>query len=408
MRIAGGFWFFPNSVPFAGALNLHKKEALQNKFNAYDYETGEIRTAEDILKRMNWKNGAKAHAAKSSRRNALSQIEAANEDRFHNRRVMAATLASQAFIMMFSANTGMGLGLISAITWQDGRYELDKNKQGFRTVKYRANNRFVNFMITSSFVPAFKKFIRLRQYLLESLDCNGFENLFFSVVSGKPRIQKMNLSTDFHNRLRICFDYDAKVTTRMWRAYKSDWLIRNSDVSTTSMILQNTPMTVMKHYAQGSQAQAEDELSTFFEQYKQRLIIPDGEKSISISVGQCADAKRPEAIYKSTVTPDCAKPEGCLFCDKYRVHTDETDVRKLLSCKYVIEKTRIVSHNEDHFQRLFASVLNQIDWIIEQVEGSKLLSNSVVNHVRKEVYELEKLDNYWLHKLALLEDLGVI
>jgi integrase len=404
----GEFWFFPNSVPFAGMTNLYKKEVFHRRFTSYDYETGKIRATEDILNRMNWKNGAKAFAAENSRRIALSQIEVANGNRFHNRRVMAATLALQAFIMMFSANTGMGLGLISSLNWQDNQYDLDKNIQGFRTVKYRANDKLVTFMITSSFVPVFKKFIKLRKYLLDSFNYDGFKQLFFEVVSGKPRILTMSFSTLFHEKLRTCFDYDAKVTTRMWRAYKSDWLIRNSDVSTTSMVLQNTPMTVMKHYSQGSQVQAEDELSTFFEQYKQRLITTDREKTTSISVGQCSDTNHPIAIYKSKVAPNCAKPEGCLFCNKYRVHTDEIDVRKLLSCRYVIEKTQTVTHDENHFQSLFGSVLNQIDWIIEQIEDSKLLSTSVVNHVRKEVYELEKLDTYWLYKLELLEDLGVI
>ena len=41
-----------------------------------------------------------------------------------------------------------------------------------------------------------------------------------------------NFSSNFNARLRHNFNIDIKINTRMWRAYKSDWLVRNKDITT--------------------------------------------------------------------------------------------------------------------------------------------------------------------------------
>lgn len=50
----------------------------------------------------------------------------------------------------------------------------------------------------------------------------------------------------------------------------------------------------------------------------------------------------PPLIMTSEVSVNCYTPEGCLFCDKYRIHVDATDIRKSLSCRYCIEKQHIL------------------------------------------------------------------
>ena len=59
------------------------------------------------------------------RKHTLTLIEEANRDPYHEYRCMAAKLAFDAFVMMFSVNTGMNLGQIISLPWT-GEYETEK------------------------------------------------------------------------------------------------------------------------------------------------------------------------------------------------------------------------------------------------------------------------------------------
>lgn len=404
----GDFTFFPNNIPFAGKLNIPTKKGLKLRFKAYDYEHGRIRTLQEIIAEIKPSNYSKIGYANAIRKSALLKIKAANHDKFHHRRLYAASLAQLTFTMMFSVNTGMNLGLIASLLWDDGKFDLKNDVQGFKTIKYRAGGKEVSFMISRTFLRHFRKFLLLRQYILNGIGKPKFENLFFTIENKTPRKIKMDFSRRLHRRLKSAFGYQDIVTTRMWRAYKSDWLVRNTDVATASMILQNTPETVLKHYIEGSESQAQEELTVFLKKYNDKLIPLKKEKTISTSIGQCVETHKPQSLLNVVIKADCEKPEGCLFCDNYRVHIDEKDCRKLVSCKYVIETSRVAAHDDNHFHNLFDPIITQIDWLLSQLKKPDFLSENIVNHVIKEVYELELLDEYWLRKLQLLEDLEVI
>lgn len=402
------YWFFPNPLPFVGVNEVEASQVLAERFHAYNYESGEIRSVDEIIARLKCVSVDRRYYAKKRREEALQSIQYANDNPYHDKRVLAASLALQSFVMMFAANTGMSLGLMASLQWDDGLYDMHRERQGFRTIKYRANGKLVSFLIGSSFVGSFRRFLELRGYLISAFGLKTYPRLFFGVVSGELRELAMNFTTVFHLRVKRYFNFEPSITTRMWRANKSDWLIRNSDISTASIVLQNSPETVIRHYAQGSQVEADNEITKFFSVYKSGLIAKRNESLQPISVGQCRSVGNPKPLEGGLIPPDCGKPEGCLFCENYRIHADKVDIVKLYSCKYVIELARTASHSEEHFFKLFGPVLKRIDEIIDFIVGKRLLDADDILKIKKDVFELERLDFYWLNKLRLLEDLGVV
>ena len=397
----GFFWFFPTMKSFSSPSNLMSKQALVSNYSCYDYTNGTIRTLDEI---NNSSRYSTSEIAYNCRQRALKLIEEANRDPYHKHRKNAAQFAFNAFIMMFSANTGANLGQIVSFPWT-GEYEKEKQIQGFKSIKYRAHHREVTFHIANNFLPVFKKLLLLRSYILKSCGITDFEYLFFSV--GKRSIRKLDtgITNVFHNKLRDKFVFNHKVTMRMWRAYKSDWLIRKSNIKTASLLLQNSTETVIRHYAEGSEYEADQELTKFLSEYKNTLLISASLSSTPVAAGQCLQID-PIAIPYAPIKPDCSIPEGCLFCNKFRVHADETDYKKLLSFRYVLEITKTLAQDEEHYQNLMLPVIEKIDQLLSLILDNSVLSNDTAKSIRKDVYENEKLDNYWQKKLDLLNDLG--
>ena len=113
-------------------------------------------------------------------------------------------------------------------------------------------------------------------------------------------------------------------------------------------------------------------------------------------------------IPKSPVEADCTQPEGCLFCNNYAVHADEIDIRKLCSLDYVIRATKSLAASEEHFNKIFGTVILRIENILKAVSlKSKELANLVLS-IQKDVYDNENLDSYWEEKLSLLIKIGAI
>ena len=402
----GNYWFFPKEVPF-----MHSSKAKGKRFFGYNCKEGRLNSEDEILQKFELETAVlpSKSAVTGIFNRAHQSMLSANTNQYHHRRVIGATLAMQSFIMLFSANTGMGLGLMANLGWDGDEYEVAIEKQGFKTIKYRAGNKSVSFLVTSNFLTVFRKYLKLRTYLLESHSGQSCCYLFFRVVNGKLRPLSMDVSTHFNIRLNTLFDLDIKITTRQWRAYKSDWLISNSDLVTTAMILQNTPDTVLKHYTAGSEATAISELTAYFEQFNKKLIIRNDELSKSTSVGQCMSIDLPVSIAEiSGFKPDCKKPEGCLFCKHYAVHADEADIRKLLSFKYVIEQGRPLAASNEHYQELFSPVIARIENIIEAILASNQVIKEAQVKISKEVYDFEQLEPFWAGKLKMLVDMELI
>ena len=163
-------------------------------------------------------------------------------------------------------------------------------RQGFRTIKHRAGSAYVEFHITNHFLPYFRQYIKLREWILQ-----GVKAPLFFTLDKKQKPKKMDDSLAFKLRLKL-EKFDIKIpTAREWRAYKSDWLIRTTDIATASLLLQNSEETIVRHYAAGSKIRADEEMTTFLKKLHEKVVEPKTIPTTDISVGQCKEYRVPES-----------------------------------------------------------------------------------------------------------------
>ncbi len=402
----GGLWVFPNIKWCMPKYQFDDRDNLKTSYWAFDYFNGGIDDVEKIAdKYVKSEKNTRTAYAEHSIRSALSLLEAANENQQDKHRRGAALNAHNAFVIMFMANTGMNWSCVRELPW-DEAYEVGVERQGFRAIKWRAGGKLVSFEIQAVFLPTFKQYLKLRGFLLNGV---AFDRLFLTCNLPGTSFEPLKVKTQssIFQMLQRIDPSLPKIMSKKWRAGKSDWLLRHADPATTALILQNSEETVIQSYAAGSETTHIEEMSKFFEQIED-TVINRGQQidhGIVRSVGVCSSFGNPHQIGDAPVTADCKGSEGCLFCDKFRVHADEHDTRKLLSCRYCLQQTAHLTANEEHFQSLFGPIFIRIEQILVEVDRRE---SGIVEKIRLEVEHDGELDPYWASKFEMLVDLELV
>lgn len=384
---------------------------------AYDFANGRLAREDEIehhysvpVTYRGLSSTYRHSAAKNAIRIAKAKISEANSDRNHWARREAAMLAHNAFVQLFVATTGLNFSVVAELPWS-GDYLLTPTRQGFRAVKWRAGGRIVSIEISVDFLPIFKRYIQLRIHLLRDIE---HEYLFLSFgvnANGYPKKIHPKVLDGLYVTLANIDPTIEPILGRRWRAGKGDWLLRMKDISTTSDLLQNSPETVTKHYSAGSINTATSELTTFFNRVSDAalrgVVLAKGEcvpSSQNAPLGICIEFGIPKKIEEGApVEPDCKHQEGCLFCNKYRIHADERDTRKILSCRHCIEHTLHLPGAAFFFE----SILERIDLLLSEID-LRNGHDGMVAKIRREVDEGGHLDAYWARKLELLINLDIV
>ena len=398
-------WVFPTQKWCMAPCEMERRDSMKYGYWAYDYANGCLATVADIANRYayNPKKGRKDTPAELAIKHAKAGIESANKDKQDRFRRRAAILAQNAFVVLFLSRTGMNWEQVRDLPWADDEVEPEAERQGYRQIKYRAGGREVSFEIQTNFLGLFRKYLRLRRYLLNH---TPYGYLFMTVDSGDTtQIERLSVKalTSVFDSFRRIDPMLESVKAKGWRAGKSDFLLRNTDIETTASILQNSVDTVIRSYAAGSPVTQQDEFGAFFEGLHSAVIAKDEEikNGVENAVGLCSKFGFPHAVSDAPVKPDCHNKEGCLFCDKYKVHADDRDVRKLVSCRYCIQQTAHLANDEEQFQRLFTPIFNRIAELLDEIDARE---PGIVDRITNEVEEGE-LDPYWARKLEMLIDL---
>ena len=387
---AQGLWLFPTprmyvAPPMAGESNYRRDFG-------YDYLNGRVRTKEELRARRR----GPEQELEATIELATQGIAAGNSNPRYFYRLVLAGLAHDAFLLMFLAQTGMNLAQVCDLRW-DGNLTVGAERQRFRAIKARAGDREVVFEIPAGFVQMFKRYLDLRQYLCFE---ERSELLF-------PRATPKILS-NLYKRLRKFDSQLPRILSRQWRAAKSDWLIRNTDVSTAALLLQNSERTILKAYAAGSDSAHLEEMTSFLGKVS-AAVVPAGEAlehATPCAVGSCTDSGHPVAIQPLIApAPDCKKMEGCLFCEKFRVHADERDTRKLLSCRYCIEQTSHLFQSEERYQQALGPALDRVERLVSEIAERDA---AMVARVTREVFEDGELDPYWASTMQMFMELGIM
>jgi len=233
------------------------------------------------------------------------------------------------------------------------------------------NGKPITCEIQNTFFPSFRKFLALREYLLSG---EKFPYLFFKLgqhASGAPEKLQANYPILAKTMLLKVDPTLPHISPRKWRAAMSDWAVRHHDPSVAASLLQNSERMVLKHYAAGSTATHLAEMGAYFRGVS-NVVLARAEplpNAVSRATGLCTDFGHPKilGVGEALPIPDCRKPEGCLFCEKYRLHADETDIRKLLSCQFCMRAMSSLAPDKEQYERLFGTVFARIDALIEML-----------------------------------------
>jgi integrase len=398
-------WIFPEQLWCMPPYLIEQRDSLRRKSRNYDYEGGRVITLDEALSIYSPPSRARSEVERTT-----EILASANRDPYHHHRLKAANLAHNAFVVLFLAQTGLNMGVASELRWGIEDIEVGVAQQGFRAVKWRAGGKEVSVVVRSAFLPVFRKYLSLRKYLLAG---RPFDHLFMAISldgSKEPRRMSSHAIDYYHLVARRIDPSLPSIKVRQLRSAKQDFHISRSDPSTAALLLGHTEETATTVYSAGTKSRQYTEVSEFLEKLSQSAarravvapteVIPNG---IASHLGGCVGFEQPAPISDDIpITPDCAKQEGCLFCDQYRVHADNTDVRKLASCAYVIEQTAVVPGAESYFR----PVLERINALLKEislVDGCAEMVTTVIHDVNVK----GELDPYWVEKLNLLTELEI-
>lgn len=361
--------------------------------------TGFLKSHEEIVKAYS----GDVSTARVMRNNEIRRYKRINSERECLERMRLARHACRAFLYLFIVNTGMNIGVAIELA-EDGDISFYSPRQRFRAFKARASGKEIIVEFSIKFLPLLKTYLLLRRYLLRGMN---FRFLFFCFDKRGQVKQEYSSAITTYESYLMRFKSDMRIPkSRELRAFKSDFLVSNFDSTVTAEILQNSIGTVERSYSRGSEAKTAIELSGFF---KEILIAPEGRKRliriVDVAAGHCSSYGSPVSL-DSVVEPKCEDFEGCLFCERYTLHANELDLRKIISFKYyvVVLMGRAMS---DTYRSMAERYLSRISQILNYISSISDYLAELVFSVEERVF-LGELDDYWQNKLDLLLSVGVI
>lgn len=390
---------------------------LDNPYWHINYQQGEMANPEDIWCHFTYEyekglpksNGLRR--AKRTIRDCMAGIENANRNARGYHRLKAASNAHNAFLLLFMAQTGLNFAVVKNIEWH-GQITPGSTQQGFREIKWRAGGKEVSAIIRTQFLPQLKRFIQLREYLLDGQE---YGYLFLSLGSGlnqPPHQINDGIFRCFHDMLRNLDPQLRKVGPRLLRATTHDWFNRHVDPALAARIHGHTLETAERAYQAGSPVAHHEELGTFLEKVsataaklntvvQKNTEFPSGKAG---PLGTCSDPHSPQRVDESIpIEPDCTSQDGCLFCKKHHIKADEEDTRKLASCAYVIQQTTYLPGVEAHFK----PIQDVIDSLMDEIRTTTGEA-AMVDQIIEDVFSNGNLDPYWAGKLSLLDNLEML
>jgi hypothetical protein len=339
-------------------------------------------------------------------------------DNKSNARVELGMKAQYAFIQCFRIMTRINNAELIKLTYTDDfKKERDVLAQEFYEVKFRANDRPVSYRIQTKGYSVFKKYLILRDQLLEGKDC---PYLFFSLgeknigTPGQISRQHTDKHHQFLRKMGFVQPKSKALKDQELRNLNTRFL-RKLGFSPKGVADNNNHSLGVADqvYADNSLEEQVAELDNFFtaiESVNENNKKLSKNKTRSIVSGSCAEkSARSIPIIKSPpFTPDCETPQGCLFCIYYVCHADEEDLRKLLSLKFVIGLIREKTIDFDFSDEIYALLELRIDYILDQISKKTEVSRKLVIKMTKAVLNDGVLTAFWDNRLDYYEEMGLI
>jgi len=393
----GDYWIMPYRT-----WAIPNESSPKGRYLKYvNYEDGTFYTPSELLSK--YKCSALSSTIKRTR---ILQEWVHNNEEFSDVRQRLITAAMKAYYLHFLILTAMNDAPAASLLYNSS-YSTAKLKQNFVTIKWKAAGKKVSFDIQSEFLSDFKTYLKLREYVLKKLGKPHYKYLFIGSI--KQSLNHFCLNGGASARVRKSFEKVAPFNlngSRKIRLTKGLWVRRQYGVSISAYVLQHSAATSMTSYSGTDPETAKLELTQFYDQINE--IHLRNEDSTPTEVGNCTDVQTPDFMEQA---PEQLKVcgKGCLFCKKFRVHTDKEDLHKLYSCLFVILQLKALAHNKNHWEEIYKPVVTRIESLVASIV---LTDKKNLPKIKQQVFILvfqdQLLTNYWEKKLQLLTDLGVL
>lgn len=289
-----------------------------------------------------------------------------------------------------------------------------------KAVKFRAGGKEVEVHLSATTITRLKTYLLVRQKLVTSLGCDDIGPLFIQCsydnanLMGEPtKICALDLQFLAYLRRKVTRIGASLpgVTLRQLRAYKQQDLVRRASVEVAAKAMGHSVETAIKAYCKAQDVTRRGEIGEFLGSLQKTVLaasesLPEQSSQKIIPIGLCADHGKPSPTAAApVVAPDCSKVEGCLFCDNYRLHADAEDMRKLMSCRRVLNCIAPLNGDSIRAERVYTAVVDRIDSLLGELRRRQ---PQTFETVRADVEERGQLTRYWANKLQQLHLLGML
>lgn len=336
-------------------------------------------------------------------------------------------LACVVFAALAIADSGANLAQIQAYEEPEDLLEQlahpDRINLTQKVIKFRAGGKPVPVHLTAITLSRLHVYLQIRERLISCLDCSDIAPMFVQCRYGERKgrfgagepVSIRAIGSMFPHDLRrkaksIGCELPA-TTLRQLRAYKQQYLVRKHGIKVAAETMGHSMITAVAAYCKAQESVRRSEMGQFLGSLISTVLTPhsgllEADPITRIAVGSCKEQGNPIAIdVHAVVKPDCNKTEGCFFCAQYRVHADETDLRKLLSCHHVLQRLAPLQGESVTADRVYAAVIDRIQALLAEIRCRIPQEYERIEH---DVQVAGNLSRYWSVKLQQLHLLGML
>lgn len=339
-------------------------------------------------------------------------------------RLRLMELACMAYSGLVFMDSGANEAVLMQYEEPDDLHEqlADPNRINLKekSIKFRAGGKAVEVFLSATTVTRLKTYLQVRQTLVTALGRADIAPLFirceYGNTVGEP-IAVRPLDRHFLHQLRskvaaIGVTLPA-VTLRQLRAYAQQSFVRTAPLAVAAKRMGHSVETAIKAYCKAQQVTHRGEMADYLGSLQRTVLDASelhghqgNEATEIIPAGVCADYGHPApAAEASAIQPDCSKVEGCFFCANFRVHADEEDMSKLMSCRRVLSVIAPLHGYSMRAEQVYNAVIGRIDALLSELRRRQ---PKVYEAIRVKVEERGHLTGYWARKLQQLHMLGML
>ncbi|AUY33368.1 hypothetical protein [Pseudomonas sp. PONIH3] len=376
-----------------------------------------LTSASADLSRLSDRDKALAYSALKKK---VTDSNSANRNLYRSRNLVIMAMAA-GFTSLIAA-TGSNSSVIAEVEPTD--FKPLPTSKGMRMlgIKGRANGKAVSPEFGARYSSTYNKILELRRWLLGSDESPLLfpfpkrDGRYSTILAAHLQAYKSLLNKLMPNvRWVTPMEYRKNVSYQYLK-------LSNGDTLLTAQKLGNTVRTVESHYGRPSLEDLAQEFSAFFDAMqgaalargRNQNVIPvkiiEAEPdALTIPGGSCLSAAREPTLASGftslSPTPSCREPEYCVFCQHYAVHADVTDLKRLLSIKFIIEASQ-PHYDSDRWTENMHPLQYRINEIIGLVT-EQIDNPSLIKQVEEQVSSGE-LDPFWATHLDALVYMGYV